>query len=164
MKTLITAAFMATAVSLATLAAAQSYDDKKPSDPLAATSPQNPAPQTVIVPPVTGAVMPGGPTVVPDGRAIASDAQVASARRYYRAQCNTVDEAGFCECVTAGVAQALSPDEVRIAARTVGDRLTAQGDADVSSDMSDATLNAMSSAERIAQVEGHYANACAQLR
>jgi hypothetical protein len=162
MKTLITAALMATAVSLATLAAAQSYDDKKPGDPAAAASPVMPAPQTIIVPPVTGAVMPGGPTVVPDGRALASDAQVASARRYYRAQCNTVENPGFCECVTAGVAQALTPDEVRIAARTVGDRLPAQGDAEIAGS-SDAT-NAMSSAERIAQIEGHYADACAGLR
>lgn len=161
MKTLITAALMA---AVASLAAAQTLDDKKPADPLAAQTPQLPAAQTTIVPPVTGAVLPGGPTAVPDGRALASDAQVASARRYYRAQCNAVEESGFCECVTAGVAQALAPDEVRMAARTIRDRITAEGDAAASGDMSDAALTAMSSAQRIEQVEGHYANACAQLR
>lgn len=97
-----------------------------------------------------------------DARSLASDQQVADARRYYRAQCNEYESQGFCECVTAGVAQALMPEEVRIAARTIGERINAQGDAGYSAD-TDATA-AMSSAERIEQVEGHYADACAQFR
>ena len=63
----------------------------------------------------------------------------------------------------AGVAQALMPEEVRIAANTIGDRITAQGDAGVASD-SDASTAPMSSAARIEQVEGHYADACQQYR
>jgi hypothetical protein len=97
-----------------------------------------------------------------DARSLASDQAVGEARRYYRAQCNQYESPGFCECVTAGVAQALMPEEVRIAGRTIGERINAQGDAAIAS-QSDATA-AMSSAERIEQVEGHYAEACAQFR
>jgi hypothetical protein len=97
-----------------------------------------------------------------DARSLASDQAVGEARRYYRAQCNEYESPGFCECVTAGVAQALMPEEVRIAGRTIGERINAQGDASIAS-RSDASL-AMSSAERIEQVEGHYADACAQFR
>jgi hypothetical protein len=50
------------------------------------------------------------------------------------------------------------PDEVRLAARTFGERIPAQGDA-YQSDQP-----AMSSAARIEQVEAQYANACAQFR
>lgn len=99
-----------------------------------------------------------------DARSHASDADVGEARRYYRAQCERSSEStGFCECVTAGVAQALMPEEVRIAARTVSDRLTAQGDAMMSAE-TDASPAGSNSAERIAQVESHYADACAQFR
>ncbi len=97
-----------------------------------------------------------------DARSLASDQAVGEARRYYRAQCNEYESVGFCDCVTAGVAQALMPEEVRIAARTIGERISAEGDAAYSS-QSDATA-AMSSAERIEQVEGHYADACAEFR
>lgn len=97
-----------------------------------------------------------------DARSLASNQAVGEARRYYRAQCNQYESPGFCECVTAGVAQALMPEEVRIAGRTIGERINAQGDAGPAT-QSDATA-AMSSAERIEQVEGHYANACAQFR
>ncbi len=97
-----------------------------------------------------------------DARSLASDQAVGEARRYYRAQCNQYESAGFCDCVTAGVAQALMPDEVRLAGRTIRERITAQGDTGAASD-SDATA-AMSSAERIEQVEGHYADACASFR
>lgn len=97
-----------------------------------------------------------------DARSLASDQAVGEARRYYRAQCNRHESPGFCECVTAGVAQALMPEEVRIAGRTIGERINAQGDAGYVSE-SDATA-ALSSAERIAHVEGHYADACAQFR
>ncbi len=98
-----------------------------------------------------------------DARSMASDRDVGEARRYYRAQCSRHESAGFCECVTAGVAQALMPEEVRIAARTIEERITAQGDAAIASE-SDGSTQPMSSAERIAQVEGHYADACTQFR
>lgn len=97
-----------------------------------------------------------------DARSLASDQAIGDARRYYRAQCNEYQSVGFCDCVTAGVAQALMPEEVRIAARTIGERINAEGDAPYST-QSDATA-AMSSAERIEQVEGHYADACAEFR
>ena len=67
-----------------------------------------------------------------DARSLASDQAVGEARRYYRAQCNEYQSPGFCECVTAGVAQALMPEEVRIAGRTIGQRINAQGDAAIS--------------------------------
>ncbi|MGD9965998.1 MAG: hypothetical protein AB7T59_05725 [Hyphomonadaceae bacterium] len=111
-----------------------------------------------VVEPVT----PPAPTT--DARSLASDREVGEARRYYRAQCERSGEThAFCECVTAGVAQALMPAEVRIAANGVDDRLPAQGDATMSSE-SDALPAGANSADRIAQVEGHYADACAQFR
>jgi hypothetical protein len=106
----------------------------------------------------------GGPSVVPDAQALASTQEVGQARRAYRAACQSNGENfGFCDCVTAGVAQALMPSEVRIAARTFGDRIPAQGDAYAAA-QSDATGADASSADRIAQVEAHYADACAQFR
>lgn len=102
-------------------------------------------------------------TSVPDARSLASDQQVGEARRAYRNACNRYESPGFCDCVTAGVAQALMPDEVRIAARTIGERINAQGDAAMSSD-SDAPPEGASSSVRIEQVEGHYADACHQFR
>ena len=113
--------------------------------------------------PVTSAVVPTEAEIsATDARSLASDQDVGEARRYYRAQCNQAESAGFCDCVTAGVAQALMPDEVRIAGRTIRERITAQGDTRYS-EQSDSTP-AMSSAERIEQVEGHYADACASFR
>lgn len=106
---------------------------------------------------------PAAASSVPDARSLASDRDVGEARRYYRAQCTRHQSAEFCDCVTAGVAQALMPQEVRIAARTIGERINAQGDAQTATD-ADASTEAMNSAERIEQVEGHYANACAQFR
>ena len=97
-----------------------------------------------------------------DARSLASDQAVGEARRYYRTQCNRHESAAFCDCVTAGVAQALMPDELRVAGRTIGERITAQGDAGNTA-QSDATT-AMSSTERIEQVEGHYADACQTYR
>lgn len=98
-----------------------------------------------------------------DARSIATDQDVADARRTYRAACDRYESSPFCECVTAGVAQALMPAEVRIAARTIGDRITVQGDAAISSESDAPTLGA-SSAVRIEQVEGHYADTCSQFR
>lgn len=152
MRKLLTAAALLASVSLAGVAVAQ----VKPLPPDVPPSMQQ-APMTVIDP----RLPPSQP--VPDARSLASDREVAEARRYYRAQCGQHESVGFCECVTAGVAQALMPAEVRIAARSIGQRITAQGDAAYGSDLSDAPL-AQSSAERIARVEGHYADACAQFR
>jgi hypothetical protein len=100
---------------------------------------------------------------IPDARAVASDAAVGEARRTYRAQCTRVENAGFCECVTAGVAQALAPADVLLAARTVRERLGAEGDAAGAqeSDQVPAHVDAMT---RIEQVEAHYADACAPAR
>jgi hypothetical protein len=116
------------------------------------------------------AQMPAAPDVgmpaelaAPDARSLASDREVGEARRYYRAQCSQHESAGFCDCVTAGVAQALLPEEVRMAGRTIGERITAQGDAAIGGE-SDNTMGAQSSAERIEMIEGHYADACGQFR
>ena len=142
MRKAFAAAALLSAVSLTTIAIAQT----KPVDPM-------PVQEAPMVAPATGS-----PTVIPDARSLASDQQVGEARRAYRAACQRDENAGFCDCVTAGVAQSLMPDEVRLAARTFGERIPAQGDA-YQSDQP-----AMSSAARIEQVEAQYADACAQFR
>lgn len=101
------------------------------------------------------------PVTAYDARTLASDQEVGEARRYYRAQCERHQSPGYCDCVTAGVAQALMPTEVRMAARTIGDRINAEGDAAAAFDES---VPAESSAERIERVEAHYDSACAQFR
>lgn len=156
MRTLIAAAVLAGAVSLTTIAIAQ----VKPLNPDGQFDPTMTSTQQVMADP---AFNPPVDFVSTDGRSIASDQEVGEARRAYRAACDQYESTGFCECVTAGVAQALHPSEVRIAARTIGDRITAQGDAAMSSD-TDSTAGLESSAARIEQVEGHYADACAQFR
>ena len=138
MRKILAAAALLSAASLASFAIAQ-------------TKPVQPTPvQTETRTP---------PAIVPDARSLATDEQVGQARRAYRAACQRHENAAFCDCITAGVAQTLVPDEVRLAARTFGERLPAQGDA-FESDLS----QAQSSAARIEQVEAHYANACAQFR
>lgn len=99
----------------------------------------------------------------PDARSLASDREVGEARRAYRNACNQYESPGFCDCVTAGVAQVLMPSEVRIAARTIGERITAEGDAAYAGD-SDRPPEGASSAERIEHVEGYYADSCTQFR
>jgi hypothetical protein len=135
MRKVLIAAALLSAASLTSIAIAQTKPETTPEPAVAAAA----------------------ETVIPDARTLASDQEVGQARRAYRAACQRHENAGFCDCVTAGVAQALMPAEVRLAARTFGERLPAQGDA---ADAADAT----SSAARIAEVEGHYANACAQFR
>ena len=142
MRKAFAAASLLSAVSLATIAIAQT----KPVDPM-------PVQEETMAAPATGS-----PTVIPDARSLASDQQVGEARRAYRRACQQSENAGFCDCITAGVAQSLMPDEVRLAARTFGERIPAQGDA-YQSDQP-----AMSSAARIEQVEAQYTNACAQFR
>jgi len=156
MRKMLIAAVLLSAASVTTIAIAQT----KPLDP---DGMYDPSIQSVE-PAAPAVALAGGPSVVPDARAIASDREVGEARRAYRASCNSSGEnAGFCDCVTAGVAQVLMPSEVRIAARTFGERIPAQGDsyAAASSDM---TPVGSSSAERIEQVEAHYADACSQFR
>jgi len=62
-----------------------------------------------------------------------------------------------------GVAQALAPAEVRIAARGIGSWINAQGDAAGGAD-TDATSPGANSRMRIDQVQAHYAETCAQFR
>lgn len=152
MRKFVVTAVLALSVSAGAIAYAQVKD--QPMEGVPAAPMDSSAPVT--------AMGPETPVDTTDARSLASDQAVGEARRYYRNQCNLHESAGFCECVTAGVAQALMPDEVRLAGRTIGERINAQGDAAYSA-RSDASA-AMSSAERIEQVEGHYADACAQFR
>jgi hypothetical protein len=147
MRTVLAAALLLSTVSAAGFALAQE----------SATPPAeqaNPNDSATPAPPAAEA---------PDARQLASDADIGQARRYYRAQCNRYESPGFCDCVTAGVAQALTPQEVRIAARTIGERINAQGDAAPSSNTDRAGPGA-NSHDRIETVEGHYADACQQFR
>lgn len=145
MRKVLAAALMVSAASFAGFAIAQ---DKKPDQ---------------FDQPAMTQIVPQGPVRASDARSLASDQEVGEARRLYRASCDRHESAAFCECVTAGVAQALMPAEVRMAARTIGERITAQGDAGVASD-SDNVVGAESSLTRIEQVESHYADACASYR
>jgi hypothetical protein len=67
-------------------------------------------------------------------------------------------------CVSAGIAQALPPSTVRMAAKSVGERITAQGSAPGGYETDARTGAGEDPQERIAQVEGHYADACRQFR
>jgi hypothetical protein len=158
MRKMLIAAVLLSAASITAIAIAQT----KPLDP---NGMYDPVISTQAAEPSTPMIAPaGGPSVVPDARAIASDQEVGEARRAYRASCSSSGEnAGFCDCVTAGVAQVLMPSEVRIAARTFGERIPAQGDGYAAA-QSDMTPVGSSSAERIEQVEAHYADACSQFR
>lgn len=151
MRKILAAATLASAVSLTTFALAQT----KPLDPMGQYDPGLSS-QMQAEP-----IQPVSP--IPDARTLASDQDVAEARRAYRNACAQHQSPGYCDCVTAGVAQALMPSEVRIAARTIGERINAQGDAMIATE-SDNMVGIESSAERIEHVEGHYANACEQFR
>lgn len=145
------AAAMLLSAACASFALAQDADDK-PADAVAIVPPA-----IIIAPPTRG------PVVIPDARSMASEQEIAQARRAYRAQCSRHESTAFCECVTAGLAQALAPSEVRIAARTIGARINVQGDAPpVASDTAALALD--SPLARIEAVEAHYAQACAQFR
>lgn len=141
MRTAIIAACMLGSATLAGVALAQTK-------PPVALEPM--VPPTVAAAPV-------------DARTMASDREVGEARRGYRAQCNRYESASFCECVTAGMAQALAPSDLRLAARTVGARITAQGDAQLAGGTDQAPAGA-SPMERIETAEGFYADACAAQR
>jgi hypothetical protein len=156
MRKLLAAAAVLTAASLTTFAFAQVKPLDQDGTYIGAVTAQQqmPASPNAGIPAELAA---------PDAQSLASTQEVGEARRYYRSQCNRYENAGFCDCVTAGVAQALLPAEVRMAGRTIGERLTAQGDAAIATE-SDNTMGAESSAERIEMIEGHYADACAQFR
>ena len=143
----------------AALLAAASFTTLAVADP--ANKPQEVGQSTSAI--VPEPVVPAPTATANDARTVASDAEVGQARRAYRAQCSRYESASFCECVTAGVAQALSPADVRVAARTVRERLTAQGDAAASS-ASDPAVTGGEQMTRIEQAESHYADACSQFR
>jgi len=145
MKTALAAALMFGAAAIAGAAIAQTKPMLEP---------------TVPQPAIGEAHVTSAP---PDARQLASDRAVGEARRYYRAQCNQHESAGFCECVTAGVAQALAPVDVRLAGRTIGERITAQGDAPLAAATDQAPAGA-SQMERIDYAESFYADACQQYR
>ncbi|MFZ2032059.1 MAG: hypothetical protein WAU68_17235 [Vitreimonas sp.] len=50
-----------------------------------------------------------------DARSTASDEHVRAARRAYRGACERHNSTGYCECMTGGMAQALSPSELAVA-------------------------------------------------
>jgi len=158
MKSAATALMLLIGVCATTFAAAQTLEKKPGAVPSPAIQePLNPTP-VVAGPPAPGIADPA-----PDAQSLASEADVSDARRTYRAQCERYASPGFCECVTAGVAQALMPAEVRIAARTIGERINAPASASVSA-QTDAPRPGASTHDRIISVEGHYANTCAQFR
>lgn len=86
---------LAAAVAMAACAA---------SEPAAQSAAQQPAP-----PPSAAA------TDYSDARSTASDAEVRDARRAYRAACQQSQSDAYCECMTGGMAQALSPAELAVA-------------------------------------------------
>ena len=101
------------------------------------------------------------PDIVTDARSAASDGDIRDARRAYRTACNRHHQnADYCDCTTAGVAQALAPQDVRLAARTLGERINAASGAPDT----DTPPEGASASARIAHVESFYANACAQYR
>jgi hypothetical protein len=119
--------------------------------------------QTEAVPVTPAPQMSAPAAVASDAQSVASAAEVGVTRRAYRAACERHQAHGFCECVTAGMAQVLMPSEMRIAARTVGERINAEGDAAIAPETDTAPVGA-SSADRIEHTEGHYAAVCAQYR
>lgn len=57
----------------------------------------------------------GGLTYSQDARTQASEEDVRAARRAYRAECQLHQSIGYCECMTGGMAQALTPADLRTA-------------------------------------------------
>lgn len=65
-----------------------------------------------------GQASPGASSSTPnyqDARSNASDDEVRIARRAYRGACERRNSTGYCECMTGGMAQALSPSELALA-------------------------------------------------
>ncbi len=149
MKTAILAAALFAAASAASFALAQDVGQGAGVKPMEQA---NPNASATPAPPSNEA---------PDARQIASDRDIGVARRFYRASCQHYQSFGFCDCLTAGVSQALAPAEVRIAARNIGSWINAQGDTGADSDETSPGANSMT---RIDQVQSHYAQTCAQFR
>ena len=62
----------------------------------------------------------GGPSAAgapnyEDARSQASDAEIRDARRAYRSACQRYQSTAYCECMTGGMAQMLSPADLRLA-------------------------------------------------
>jgi hypothetical protein len=106
------------------------------------------------------------PGYVADAQSTHSAREVAAARQVYRQACQRHQSAGFCQCLAAGVAQAMPPHLVRQASRGIGERLAATSGAAGASTFyaADARSGLDDPTARIAEVEGHYANVCQQLR
>lgn len=98
-----------------------------------------------------------------DAQTVASTEEVGVARRGYRASCQRYENVSFCDCMAAGMAQALAPADLRLASRTIRERITAQGDAPGGSD-ADPAINQGDAMSRIQQAEGHYTDVCSQYR
>jgi hypothetical protein len=104
---------------------------------------------------------PGTPSI--DAESTASAADVGQARRAYRAACERYENHAFCDCLTAGMAQSLSPSDARLATRTIRERITAQGDTGDASD-TDPQFDQGNAMGRIEQAESHYTDVCSQYR
>jgi hypothetical protein len=59
-----------------------------------------------------------------DARTEASDEEVRVARRAYRAECQLHQTLDYCECMTGGMAQALTPANLRTATALLAHDLT----------------------------------------
>ena len=99
-----------------------------------------------------------------DAQSVASADEVGVARRAYRAACERYENGPFCDCMAAGMAQAVSPADLRLAARTIRERITAQGDAASASNTDPAIDQGAGAMSRIEQAEGHYTDVCSQYR
>jgi hypothetical protein len=105
------------------------------------------------------------PGYVADSQSTYPAQEVAAARQAYRAACQGHQSPEFCDCLAAGVAQAMPPRLVRQASSGIGDRFAALGSAaSVPIYRADARYGADDPEGRITQVEAHYANACQQFR
>jgi hypothetical protein len=104
------------------------------------------------------------PGYVADSQSTYNAREVAGARQRYRAACQRHQSREFCDCLAAGVSQAMPPGLVRQASSGIGDRIAAPGDANAPIYRADARVGVDDPEGRIVEVEGHYANACEQFR
>jgi hypothetical protein len=73
--------------------------------------------QRAIAEPASISTSPGA-----DAQSAYGAAEIGVSRRAYRAQCTRFQPVDLCECLTAGYAQILSPDEVRFATAELATR------------------------------------------
>jgi len=107
------------------------------------------------------------PGYVADAQSTHNPREVAAARQAYRRACQRYQSAGFCECLASGVAQAMPPQLVRQGSRGIGQRISAapsSAPGESAFYRADARSGLDDPSGRIAEVEGHYANVCQQLR